>query len=94
MQIIQTLYIQFPFLCRVSAGTRHMNGSTVDLQNRMQSPHPKADEKTLPKFPTTPHTQPKENVNETSICIQINYSVDVVFEYFKNNIKENKCVYV
>ena len=31
MQIIQTLYIQFPFLCRVSAGTRHMNGSTVDM---------------------------------------------------------------
>ena len=74
-----------------------MNGSTVDMQNLNAvplSPHPKTDEKTLPKFPTPPHAQPKENVNETSICLQINYSVDVVFEYFKNNIKENKCVYV
>ena len=26
-------YIQIPLLCRVTAGTRHMKGSTVDMQN-------------------------------------------------------------
>jgi hypothetical protein len=63
----------------------------------MQSPlHPilKPMKKTSLKFPTPPYTQPKENVNETSICIQRNYSVDVAFEYFKNTMKEKKCMYV
>ena len=38
IQIIQTFYIQIPFLCRVTAGTRHMKGSTVDMQNRNAVP--------------------------------------------------------
>ncbi len=45
---MQTFYIQIPFLCRVTAGTRHMKGSTVDMQNRNAvppSPHPKTDGK-------------------------------------------------
>ena len=48
---MQTFYIQIPFLCRVTAGTRHMKGSTVDMQNRNAvppSPHPKTDEKKTP----------------------------------------------
>ena len=48
IQIIQTFYIQIPFLCRVTAGTRHMKGSTVDMQNPNAvppSPHPKTNEK-------------------------------------------------
>ena len=72
IQIMQTFYIQIPFLCRVTAGTRHMKGSTVDMQNpNAVPPSPILKPmKKLPKFPTPPHTQPKENVNETSICIQ------------------------
>ena len=67
-----------------------MKGSTVDMQDRNAvppSPHPKTDEKTLPKFPTPPHTKPKENVNETVSMYTENSSVDVAFEYFKNNMK-------
>ena len=44
-----------------------MKGSTIDMQNQnaVAPSHPKTDEKNLPKFPTPPHYQPKENVNET-----------------------------
>ena len=64
---MQTFYIQIPFLCRVTAGTRHMKGSTVHAKSECSPPfpHPKTDEKNLPKLPIPPHTQPKENVNET-----------------------------
>ena len=55
-------YIKIPFLCRVTAGTRHMKGSTIDMQNRNAVPPSLKPMKKLPKFPTPPHTQPKENV--------------------------------
>ena len=46
IQIIQTFYIQIPFLCRVTAGTRHMKGSTVAKSECSPPyPRPKTDKK-------------------------------------------------
>ena len=61
------IYIQIPPLCLVTVRARHMQGCTVihaKLEGSRPSTHPKQWNRTLPKLPLPPHTQPKENVNE------------------------------
>ena len=71
-----------------------MKGSTINLQNRKAVPLfiLKPMKKNLPKFPTPPHTQPKENVNETFKMYAEIFSMDVAFEYLKK-MKEKKCMH-
>ena len=56
-------YIQMPFLCRVTAArTRHMKGSTIDMQNQNAVPpsHPKTDEKTSLNSRPVPIPNPRK----------------------------------